>query len=60
MTAMERDLDIYDEEKSAKDEDTNRSGFLGRVRDKARPDYCSNDDEDHLCENLFDFAKRWR
>jgi len=59
LTAVDQDLDIYDEEKTAKDEDTSRSWFLGRVRDIAWPEYCAMDDEDHPCENLFDFAQRW-
>ena len=59
MLSVERDLDIYNEEKVSKDRSTKHRGIFGRVRDRSWPDYCDDSDKKHLCENLFDFAQRW-
>ena len=59
MTAVERDLDVYEEEKTAKDRKTKHRGIFGRVRDRSWPDYCDDSDKHKICENLFDFAQRW-
>ena len=57
MTTVERDLDIYDEEKTTKDVVKSRNVF-GRVKKKSWPTFC-DDDEDRQCETLYEFAKRW-
>ena len=59
MNAVQRDLDIYEEERISKDQQVKHKWLFGRVRDRSWPDECSMDDEDSLCEYLDDFAKRW-
>ena len=60
MLNVEKDLDIYDEEKTVKNAFTHRS-LTNRVKRRMWPKFCieDTDDEDYQCENLFDFARRW-
>jgi hypothetical protein len=57
---VDRDLDIYDEEKVKKEPEKDR-GLFSKVRRLSWPHSCSmdSDDEDDLCEDLYDFAQRW-
>ena len=55
---VERDLDIYDEEKTTADPKTHRD-ITRKVKRKVWPKICDDDDEDNVCETLYEFAKRW-
>jgi hypothetical protein len=55
---VDRDLDIYDEEKVRKDAESSRNIF-SKVKRLTWPHSCSDEDEDELCEDLYDFAQRW-
>ena len=60
MNAVDRDLDIYDEEKVT--EEAQFDGFRALFEKVVRltwPKDCSDDDEDELCEDLFAFSQRW-
>ncbi len=60
MNAVDRDLDIYDEEKVT--EEAQFNGFRALFEKVVRltwPKDCSDDDEDELCEDLFAFSHRW-
>ena len=59
LTAVERDLNIYDEEKTAKNIKIDYKNSSGKVKRIVWPDFCIEDSEDFQCENLFDFAQRW-
>ena len=58
MTSVERDLDIYDEEKTTKKALTSRN-FIWRVKKRTWPTFCRDDSKKYQCETLFEFAKRW-
>ena len=66
MVNVERDLDIYDEEKTRKKAVTSRS-ITGRVKRRTWPQKCWNNNTvikrifwwNDECEWLFDFARRW-
>ena len=58
MTSVERDLDIYDEEKTTKDTVKSRNLF-SRVKKKSWPTFCDDDSKKRQCETLYEFAKRW-
>ena len=61
MLGVERDLDIYDEEKTRAKSESFRS-LTSRVRRRMWLKFCDDDsdDEDEMCEKFTDFAKRWR
>ena len=58
MLWVERDLDIYDEEKTKADPETYRD-ITRKVKRKVWPKICDDNDEDNVCETLYEFAKRW-
>jgi hypothetical protein len=60
MLGVDRDLNIYDAEKTRAKAVTHRS-ITRRVKVRSWPKDCDDqsDDEDEVCETLNDFAKRW-
>ena len=61
MLSVENDLDIYDENKTAKKSKKSSKTIFGRIRKRSRPEICKEDSnkEKEQCENLNEFAKRW-
>jgi hypothetical protein len=51
-------LDIYDEEKTKAEAETHRD-ITRRVKRIVWPRICDDEDEDNVCETLYDFVKRW-
>lgn len=60
MMSVQNDLDIYDENKTAKDSKKKKSGFLWRVRKRTWPEICDDSKKKEWCEILYDFAQRRR
>ncbi len=58
MFNVDWDLKTYDENKTQKNRETKHQ-WVWRIRVRSWPESCDDEDEDKVCENLFDFARRW-
>jgi hypothetical protein len=56
MTSVDRDLDVYDEEKTDADASLDFRDLFSIIKRLTWWKDCDEED----CENLFDFAQRWR